>query len=120
MYGKWPSPVPSSRNFRINQPRYWCPELKADDPAKKGVCSNYLCDSKPGEDIKLTGPTGKAMLLPEKDASTRDRNESKSGLASPIFFCQTWQNSQSIVFFLVKLTELQQLSGIPQNSEKIC
>ena len=81
----------SSRNFGMKQPRYWCPELKADDPAKKGVCSNYLCDSKPGEDVKLTGPTGKAMLMPEKDASTRDRNESKSGLASPIFFCQTWQ-----------------------------
>ena len=93
-----PPPVLSSRNFRIEQPRYWCPELKADDPAKKGVCSNYLCDSKPGEDIKLTGPTGKAMLLPEKDASTRDRNESKSGLASPILFLpdsDIWQKFSS-------------------------
>merc|ERR1712118_577197 len=35
-----------------------------------GVCSNYLCDSKPGDEVKLTGPTGKAMLLPEKDPST--------------------------------------------------
>ena len=67
----------------VRRATYWCPELKADDPAKKGVCSNYLCDSKPGEDVKLTGPTGKAMLMPEKDASTRDRNEFKSGLASP-------------------------------------
>ena len=95
----YPPPSFSSRDFRMKQPRYWCPELKADDPAKKGVCSNYLCDSKPGEDVKLTGPTGKAMLMPEKDASTRDRNESKSGLASPIFFCQTWQIF-SIHFFL--------------------
>jgi ferredoxin--NADP+ reductase len=54
----------------VRRATYWCPELKADDPAKKGVCSNYLCDSKPGEDVKLTGPTGKAMLMPEKDAST--------------------------------------------------
>merc|ERR1719326_1573978 len=38
----------------VRRATYWCPELKADDPAKKGVCSNYLCDSKPGEDIKLT------------------------------------------------------------------
>jgi ferredoxin--NADP+ reductase len=54
----------------VRRATYWCPELKADDPAKKGVCSNYLCDSKPGDEVKLTGPTGKAMLLPEKDAST--------------------------------------------------
>ena len=37
---------------------------QADDPAKKGVCSNYLCDSKPGDDVKLTGPSGKVMLIP--------------------------------------------------------
>merc|ERR1719284_252335 len=54
----------------VRRATYWCPELKADDPAKKGVCSNYLCDSKPGHEVKLTGPTGKAMLMPEKDAST--------------------------------------------------
>jgi len=49
---------------------YWCPELKAEDPAKKGVCSNYLCDSKPGDEIKLTGPAGKVMLMPEKNPAT--------------------------------------------------
>merc|ERR1719183_2535767 len=54
----------------VRRATYWCPELKADDPAKKGVCSNFLCDSKPGDSLNLTGPTGKAMLLPEKDAST--------------------------------------------------
>ena len=43
----------------VRRATYWCPELKADDPAKKGVCSNYLCDSKPGDEIKLTGPSGK-------------------------------------------------------------
>jgi len=51
----------------VRRATYWCPELKADDPAKKGVCSNYLCDSKPGDDVKLTGPSGKVMLIPEKD-----------------------------------------------------
>jgi ferredoxin--NADP+ reductase len=54
----------------VRRATYWCPELKAEDPAKKGVCSNFLCDSKPGDEIKLTGPTGKVMLLPEKDPST--------------------------------------------------
>merc|ERR1712031_131373 len=51
----------------VRRATYWCPELKADDPAKKGVCSNYLCDASPGDELKLTGPSGKVMLMPEKD-----------------------------------------------------
>merc|ERR1711920_12171 len=51
----------------VRRATYWCPELKADDPAKKGVCSNYLCDATPGDEVKLTGPSGKVMLIPEKD-----------------------------------------------------
>mmetsp|Transcript_10138 Transcript_10138/g.11869 ORF Transcript_10138/g.11869 Transcript_10138/m.11869 type:complete len:368 (-) Transcript_10138:221-1324(-) len=44
---------------------YWCPEMKAEDPAKKGLCSNFLCDATPGQEIMLTGPTGKVLLMPE-------------------------------------------------------
>lgn len=29
-----------------------------------GVCSNYLCDLKPGNMVKITGPVGKHFLLP--------------------------------------------------------
>jgi ferredoxin--NADP+ reductase len=29
-----------------------------------GVCSNYLCDLQPGDEVKLTGPSGKRFLLP--------------------------------------------------------
>jgi ferredoxin--NADP+ reductase len=54
----------------VRRATYWCPELKADDPAKKGVCSNYLCDSKPGDEIQMTGPAGKVMLMPEEDPKT--------------------------------------------------
>jgi len=54
----------------VRRATYWCPELKADDPAKKGVCSNFLCDSKPGDDVMLTGPAGKVMLMPEKNPAT--------------------------------------------------
>jgi len=54
----------------VRRATYWDPELKADDPAKKGVCSNFLCDTKPGEEVKMTGPAGKVMLLPEEDPST--------------------------------------------------
>ncbi|MGP1309166.1 MAG: FAD-binding oxidoreductase [Phycisphaerales bacterium] len=31
----------------------------------KGVCSNYLCDLQPGDEIRLSGPNGKRFLLPE-------------------------------------------------------
>jgi ferredoxin--NADP+ reductase len=29
-----------------------------------GVCSTYLCNLQPGAEVKITGPTGKEMLLP--------------------------------------------------------
>jgi ferredoxin--NADP+ reductase len=54
----------------VRRATYWDPELGREDPAKKGICSNYLCDSKPGDELKMTGPTGKVMLLPESDPST--------------------------------------------------
>merc|ERR1712054_43036 len=56
----------------VRRATYWCPELKADDPAKKGVCSNYLCDASPGDDLKITGPTGKVMLIPEGETFDAD------------------------------------------------
>ncbi|KAL0290322.1 UNVERIFIED_CONTAM: Ferredoxin--NADP reductase, root isozyme, chloroplastic [Sesamum calycinum] len=46
---------------------YYDPETGKEDPSKKGVCSNFLCDSKPGDKVKITGPSGKIMLLPEDD-----------------------------------------------------
>jgi len=36
----------------------------------KGVCSNFLTDLKPGDDVKLTGPVGKEMLLPDDPNAT--------------------------------------------------
>merc|ERR1712003_225006 len=44
--------------------------MGAEDETKKGVCSNFLCDTKAGDDIAITGPTGKVMLMPEEDPST--------------------------------------------------
>lgn len=49
----------------VRRATYWCPELQAEDPAKKGICSNFLCDATPGTEITMTGPTGKVLLLPE-------------------------------------------------------
>jgi ferredoxin--NADP+ reductase len=53
----------------VRRATYWDPELKKEDPAKKGICSNFLCDAKPGTEVMMTGPSGKVMLLPE-DQST--------------------------------------------------
>ncbi|KAL8123631.1 hypothetical protein AgCh_011567 [Apium graveolens] len=36
----------------------------------KGVCSNFLCDLKPGADVKITGPVGKEMLMPKDPNAT--------------------------------------------------
>ena len=45
------------------------PQKKGDDPDDHslflGVCSNYMCDLRPGDPIKVTGPNGKRFLLPE-------------------------------------------------------
>lgn len=51
----------------VRRATYYDPELGRDDPAKKGVCSNFLCDAKPGDELQLTGPAGKVMLMPEKN-----------------------------------------------------
>ncbi|OUT69222.1 MAG: ferredoxin-NADP reductase [Synechococcus sp. TMED19] len=32
-----------------------------------GVCSTFLCDIEPGSKVKVTGPVGKEMLLPEDE-----------------------------------------------------
>jgi len=54
----------------VRRATYWCPELQAEDPAKKGICSNFLCDTQPGDEVKMTGPAGKVMLMPEEDPTT--------------------------------------------------
>lgn len=36
----------------------------ADGAEVKGVCSNHLCDLKPGDDVAMSGPVGTAMLMP--------------------------------------------------------
>lgn len=54
----------------VRRATYWCPELQAEDPAKKGICSNFLCDTQPGDEVTMTGPAGKVMLMPEEDPKT--------------------------------------------------
>ena len=33
----------------------------------EGVCSSYLCNLEPGNDVTITGPVGKEMLLPDDE-----------------------------------------------------
>jgi ferredoxin--NADP+ reductase len=51
------------------------PQKPGDDPNEHGlflgVCSNYVCDLKPGDPVAVTGPAGKRFLLPE-DPSQHD------------------------------------------------
>ena len=39
----------------VRRATFWDPEKNAEDPAKKGICSNFLCDAKPGDEITMTG-----------------------------------------------------------------
>lgn len=41
-------------------------ELPDDNRLYLGVCSNYLAGLKPGDTVRLTGPSGKRFLLPEE------------------------------------------------------
>jgi len=42
-------------------------QYEKDGQTINGVCSTYLCDIKPGDKVKITGPVGKEMLLPEEE-----------------------------------------------------
>ena len=47
----------------VRRAEYWDPEMNAYDPAKKGLCSNFLCDSKPGDEITMTGESPSIFVL---------------------------------------------------------
>ncbi|KAI4372075.1 hypothetical protein MLD38_010357 [Melastoma candidum] len=51
----------------VRRALYFDPENGKEDPSKAGVCSNFLCNAKPGDKVQITGPSGKIMLLPEED-----------------------------------------------------
>ena len=42
-------------------------QYEKDGQTINGVCSTYLCDIKPGDKVKITGPVGKEMLLPDEE-----------------------------------------------------
>lgn len=46
-----------------------------------GVCSTHICNLKPGDEVKVTGPTGKEMLLPEDNDATIIMMATGTGIA---------------------------------------
>ena len=46
----------------------YTPQKEGDDPERHdlflGVCSNYICDLRVGDEVQVTGPSGKRFLLP--------------------------------------------------------
>ncbi len=42
-------------------------QYELDGATINGVCSSFLCDIEPGAKVKITGPVGKEMLLPEDE-----------------------------------------------------
>ncbi len=51
-----------------------------------GVCSTYLCNLQPGEEVKITGPVGKEMLLPEDEDATIIMMATGTGIAPFLAF----------------------------------
>jgi len=49
----------------VRRAEYYDPITGQVDPSKAGVCSNFLCNVQPGDEISVAGPVGKTMLLPE-------------------------------------------------------
>ena len=39
----------------VRRATFWDSEKNEEDSEKKGICSNFLCDAKPGDEIKMTG-----------------------------------------------------------------
>ncbi len=58
-------------------------EYKDEKTGKEveGTCSTFICNLKPGDDIQITGPTGKEMLLPEDPAANVIMMATGTGIA---------------------------------------
>ena len=58
-------------------------EYKDEKTGKEveGTCSTFLCNIKPGDDVQITGPTGKEMLLPEDPEATVIMMATGTGIA---------------------------------------
>jgi ferredoxin--NADP+ reductase len=49
----------------VRRALYTDPETGKEDPAKKGICSNFLCDAAPGTVITMTGERSSCSWIAE-------------------------------------------------------
>jgi ferredoxin--NADP+ reductase len=49
----------------VRRAEYTDPATGLTIPSKAGICSNFLCNTQPGDEVQVAGPVGKTMLLPE-------------------------------------------------------
>lgn len=54
----------STVSLCVRRAEYVDPVTGQVDPTKAGVCSNYLCDAAPSDEVLVAGPVGKTMLMP--------------------------------------------------------
>lgn len=54
------------------------PETGKEDPAKKGICSNFLCDAKPGDEIMMTGEQAWQAARGQEEAAGGKQGEEES------------------------------------------
>jgi ferredoxin--NADP+ reductase len=60
----------------------------------KGVCSNYICDLKVGDKVQVTGPVGKAFLLPAQADANLIMIATGTGIAPFRAFLSTRYNAR--------------------------
>ncbi len=84
-----------------------------EDKLYIGVASNYLADLKPGEKVKITGPSGKRFLLPEKAKefnylffATGTGIAPFRGMIMELFAKGDYQNECSLIFGCPYRTDL--------------
>ncbi len=68
----------------------------------KGICSNFICDLKPGDPVSIFGPSGKHFLLPEHEHD---------------FHYVFLATGTGIAPFLSMLVELDALGGFPKDRD---
>ena len=49
----------------VRRAEYFDPVMSAVDLAKKGVCSDFLCNASPVDKVAIAGPIRKMTLLPK-------------------------------------------------------
>lgn len=48
-----------------------CTHTDAQGNLVRGLCSNYLADAQPGQELVMTGPSGAVLLLPPQHYEVR-------------------------------------------------